>query len=223
MRVRLPLIAGWVLLSVFVSSNVWAQVISGEGDPLNLPLPTRKIQIGASYRRGAEFDFGGSIRSGAPELQPVSDSYTGTFKVPDILGVGVAVRPIDGLTIAIDANRVKYSALKEFVRAQIVFDPTEQDLYAVSDATEFHVGGEYVITRWRLLPAVRAGFWNEGDHSVTYSGGGLFSGASDALAHDVRHYSMGGGIVFGRKVELNGAFEWSERANVVSLSMILRF
>jgi hypothetical protein len=184
--------------------------------------PTRKVQIGASYRRGAEFDFGGSISS-VPELRPVSDSFTGTLKIPDILGVGVAVRPIEDLTIAVDANRVKYSALNAFVRAQIVFDPTGQGLYAIPDATEFHVGGEYVFSRWRLLPAVRAGFWNEGDHSVTYSGDGLLSGASDALAHAVSHYSLGGGIVFSRRAELNGGFEWSERANFVSLSMILRF
>ena len=185
--------------------------------------PTYKIQIGASYRRGARFDFSGAIRSGVPELQPMPDSYAGKFTIPDVVGVGVALRPVDGLIIVLDVDRVKYSALNDFVRSQIVFEPDERDLYAVPDATEIHVGGEYLITRWPLRPAVRVGFWNEGDHSVTYSGGGLLSGASDALAHDVRHYSVGGGVPFSRKVELNGGYEWSERANLISLSMIFRF
>jgi long-chain fatty acid transport protein len=185
--------------------------------------PTRKIQVGASYRRGARFDFNGAVRSGVNAPQPTPDSYAGKFTIPDVVGVGVALRPVERLTIVLDVDRVKYSALNDFVRAQIVFGPDERDLYAVTDATEIHVGGEYLITRGPRLPAVRVGFWNEGDHSVTYSGVGLLSGASDALAHDVRHYSVGGGVSFSRNVELNGGYEWSERANFISLSMIVRF
>jgi len=51
----------------------------------------------------------------------------------------------------------------------------------------------------------------------------LPGGASDALAHDGRHYAVGGGIAFSQKIELNSGVEWSERANFVSVSMILQF
>jgi long-chain fatty acid transport protein len=185
-------------------------------------VPTDKFQVGASYRRGARFTFDGGFQYDDPQFSNLSKTYTADFKVPDNIGAGFAVRPFDGLTIAMDINRVTYSDLSEFIQAQVVFDPNPAN-YSISDATEVHLGGEYVFTNWRFLPAVRGGFWREGDHSVTYGGTDILYQATSALARAYKHYSVGGGVAPSQRWEVNAGFDFSDRANTMSFSGIFRF
>jgi len=142
--------------------------------------PTDKFQVGASFRRGARFEFDGLFKYPDPDFSFLERTYTANSKVPDNIGAGFALRPLDGLTIAMDINRVIYSDLTEFIRAQVVFDPNPTN-YSIPDATEVHLGGEYVFTNCRYLPALRGGFWREGDHSVTYAGTDLLREPTSAL------------------------------------------
>src|SRR5262245_24219461 len=184
--------------------------------------PTDKFQVGASYRRGARFKFDGAFEYPDPQFSNLSKTYVGDFKVPDNIGAGFAVRPFDGLTIAMDINRVTYSDLTDFIRAQVVFDPNPAN-YSITDATEVHLGGEYVFTNWRLLPAVRGGFWREGDHSVTYGGDDPLYQATSGLAQAYKHYSIGGGVAPSQRIGVNAGFDFSDRANTMSFSAIVRF
>jgi long-chain fatty acid transport protein len=187
-----------------------------------LVVPNDKFQVGASYRRGARFEFNGAFEYPDPQFSDLSTNYTADFKVPDNIGAGFAVRPFDGLTIAMDINRVTYSDLTEFIRAQVVFDSNPTN-YSISDATEVHLGGEYVFTNWRYLPAVRGGFWREGDHSVTYGGSDIIYQATAGLAQAYKHYSVGGGVAPSQRFEVNAGFDFSDRANTMSFSGIFRF
>ena len=177
---------------------------------------------GKPQGRGARFEFKGSFDYPDPQFRNLSRTYTADFKVPDNIGAGFAVRPFDGLTIAMDVNRVTYSDLTEFIRAQVVFDPNPAN-YSISDGTEVHLGGEYVITNWRFLPAVRGGFWRESDHGVTYSGTDVLYQATKGLAQSYKHYSIGGGVAPSQRFEVNAGFDFSDRANTMSFSAIVRF
>ena len=183
--------------------------------------PSEVVQVGASYRRGASFTFEGDLNF--PEFPAISGSYSGPFKVPDNLGVGVAIRPLQGLTFALDVNRVTYSDLNEFIQTQVRFQPTQGSLYSVDDATEIHFGAEYVATRFRITPIVRGGVWHETDHAVQYAGDDPFYAASSTLAGDITHVAIGGGIVPNQRLELNGGLDFSERGNTFSFSAIVRF
>lgn len=135
-----------------------------------LIVPNDKFQVGASYRKGARFDFDGQFVYPDPQFSDLTAMYTDEFKVPDNFGVGFAVRPFDGLTVSTDINRVTYSDLQSFIRAQVRFNRNDQNLYSIEDATEVHLGTEYVLTGVRFLPALRGGFWRESEHSVMYGG-----------------------------------------------------
>jgi long-chain fatty acid transport protein len=187
-------------------------------------VPSNRVQLGLTFRRGASFEFDGALEyPGDPAFQSLAGTYSGEFKVPDNLGVGVAVRPLDGLTIAADVNRVFYSDLQSFVQSQVRFRPLERSLYTIDDAMEIHVGAEYVLTRWGVLPAIRGGYWRETDHALTYSGTELLYSATAALAQDFNHVSFGAGVSLSRRLELNAGFDFSKRANTTSISAIVRF
>jgi long-chain fatty acid transport protein len=183
--------------------------------------PSRLFQAGFSYRRGAEFDYEGDLDY--PLFPDIDGPYEGTFKVPDNVGGGVAVRPLNELTIAADVNWVKYSQLTDFIQSQVRFFPEEAQLYEIDDAFEFHLGGEYAFTNISWLPAVRVGFWREMEHAVTYSGEDVISLATNDLAEDVNHFSVGAGVAPTRRFELNAGFDFSDRANTMSFSAIIRF
>ena len=183
--------------------------------------PNDMVQFGASYRRGAKFDFEGNLNY--PGFPEVSGTYTGEFKAPDNFGAGVSVRPFQGLMIAFDVNRVTYSDLTDFVRTQVRFFEEDRPLYSVDDATEVHLGGEYVFSQFALLPAVRAGVWRETQHAVTYTGTDILYTTTASLARDVTHFSFGGGIAPSPRFEINAGFDVADTANTMSFSAILRF
>jgi long-chain fatty acid transport protein len=186
-----------------------------------LVIPNRQVQFGVSFRHNPSVDFDGELDY--PLFPELSGPYTGEFKVPDNFGVGVAVRPFEGLMVAFDLNRVTYSDLNGFLQKQIRFHPEESTLYTIDDATEFHLGAEYVVTGVSVLPAFRAGFWRESEHAVTYAGENELYLATASLAKDVTHFSFGGGVAPTPRFELNAGFDFSDRANTMSFSAIFRF
>lgn len=188
-----------------------------------LIVPNDKFQVGASYRRGARFDFDGVFVYPDPQFSNLNATYTDEFKVPDNFGVGFAVRPLDGLTISTDVNRVTYSDLQSFIRAQVRFTPNDRNFYSIDDATEVHLGAEYVLTSLRFLPALRGGYWRESEHSVIYSGQDPLYQATATLGTAVQHYSVGGGIAPSQRFEVNAGFDFSARANTMAFSGIIRF
>jgi long-chain fatty acid transport protein len=188
-----------------------------------LVVPNDKFQFGAAYRRGASFDFDGQFVYLDPQFANLTASYTDEFKIPDNIGAGFAVRPFDGLTVALDVNRVTYSDLNPFIRAQVRLNEDEEEFYSIDDATEIHLGGEYVLTGLRFLPALRAGFWRESEHAVLYTGPDVLYQATAALAEATKHYAFGGGIAASQRLEINAGFDFSARANTMSFSAIVRF
>jgi long-chain fatty acid transport protein len=79
--------------------------------------PSDKLSFGASYRSAidAHVDAGSVTVSGIPGAAASSFTATGfsaTLPLPDVYNFGVGVRPSDKLTLAFDANLVRWSKYK---------------------------------------------------------------------------------------------------------------
>jgi hypothetical protein len=197
-------------------------------------MPTPKIGIGASYRRGAEFsvDIEGH-RGPAVQVVPfqsgsVSDQVTtGTFKVPDVLAAGFVVRPTMGasnhvLRLAAEVRRVMYSDLvKDFT---VSTDPGEVQAsnFQVDDGTELRLGGEYLIPGTATI-AIRGGAWLDPDHRVRFTGSPSARAAQIFRpGEDEWHYTGGAGVTF-KMLQIDFGFDRSERVTTTAGSVIVRF
>lgn len=159
----------------FSPTNVFATtLVSGSDISAGLNVgalwrPLRDLSVGAVFRRGPRFEMQQSLERG-PTLPPGARSlFDFTLKVPDVYGAGVSYRLFDRLTIGLDVVRTRYSQLLE--NFQIVFaQTTRPDQYQLDDATEVHVGAEYVFFVRNIPFAVRAGFFRDPDHKIRYTG-----------------------------------------------------
>jgi long-subunit fatty acid transport protein len=185
-----------------------------------------RISIGAVYKKGPKF--------ATPTFAATADTNFGyvkiaetEFQLPDTLGLGFSVRPIPVLTINVDAVRVSYSQLvgsnfysvNEKVRE--LGSP-----YHVNDATELHVGGEYFFST-KIPFAVRAGYWRDPEHSLTYTGP---LDTPDRIAAAIlypggksqNHKSVGVGLAWPR-FQVDAAYDTAENYKVGSISFVARY
>ncbi len=170
------------------------------------------ISFGGVFRSGASFDL----------IATTGDAVIdAAFNVPDSYGVGLAIRPLDRLTLTLDYVRVEYSDMvSDFTD---LFGTTDIDQYKLDDGNEFHFGVEYVFLPGGQPLAIRVGTWRDPDHSIRYEGidvadRALFRGGSDDT-----HYSMGLGRSFGKHFQIDAAVDLADRIDTTSLSAILRF
>jgi hypothetical protein len=182
------------------------------------------------YRRGPSFDLEVSSVSALPEDDPRSFApvhQAAEFHVPDIFGLGVAYRPSDFLTVALDYVRVQYSDLTDgFVdifglEALGAGDP-QLDRFEIDDAGEVHLGAELAFYRARLPFLLRGGAWFDPDHRLRFEGENRAFRAVFRRGSDEVHYTIGAGVVTSR-FQIDAAFDYSERVSVTSLSAGVRF
>jgi long-subunit fatty acid transport protein len=197
-------------------------------------MPTPQIGIGASYRRGPQFDVDiEGHRGPAVQVVPfqsgsISDqSTTGTFKVPDVLALGFVVRPSLGashnvLRLSAEVRRVMYSDLvKDFT---ISTDPGEVQAsnFTVDDGTELRVGGEFLIPGTATV-AIRGGAWLDPDHRIRFTGPPTARAAQIFRAgEDEWHYTGGLGVTI-KALQFDVGFDRSERVTTTAGSVIVRF
>ena len=181
--------------------------------------PNKNWQIGAVYRRGPEFDFEALFFLAPSEL---IETQTATFRLPDVAGIGVAYLGKERWKVVFDYNHVEYSVLTEdFVT---FFDVPDPESYTVSDGNEYHLGIEYWLRQGRPDVYLRLGGWQEPEHQVQYEGVDPVQQTLWGIGNDEAHLTVGFGLVFGGgKLEINGAADFSDRVDTVSLSGVWRF
>jgi long-subunit fatty acid transport protein len=182
--------------------------------------PSDKFRIGASYRQGPKFDIDYRRERGDGSLINGDSSQ---LKVPDVIALGVLVKPTDALNVTVDFRRIQYSQLTSEMKAGFVdVDPND---YGIDDGNEIRAAGEYLFTN---LPsplsaiAIRGGFWHDPDHRIRYSGP---FGPDTVLfpeGDSEMHYTGGAGVVFD-KVQFDVGFDRSETVKTFSVSAVLRF
>jgi long-subunit fatty acid transport protein len=187
--------------------------------------PSDALRIGASYRQGPKF---GMVYR---RIDLFGDEFgnTSTFKVPDVFGVGVLVKPLPQLNIAVDYRRVAYSQLTQDMK--LGFDDPDDDFivsiddYVLDDGNEFRAAGEYLFTNFSAplsAIAVRGGLWYDPDHRIRYEGPPSTDTVLYPAGDSEMHYTGGAGIVF-EKFQFDVGFDRSEAVKTFSVSAVLRF
>ena len=143
--------------------------IEGLEEFLHIP----RFSIGAVYRSGAEFNvtevLSWSILPDQQYSSEFSDFEEFTLKIPDSFGVGLAIKPRDSLTFTLDVVHVQYEDLLEDF--DVIFPNfTDEQNFTVDNATEIHFGMEYEIEMGERLLFLRAGIYNDPDHSIRFTG-----------------------------------------------------
>jgi long-subunit fatty acid transport protein len=190
-----------------------------------------RFSFGGVYRQGPEFDLQARSVAGPQASEPgtIFRDRPATFNVPDVYGLGFAIRPSDAFTITFDWNHVQYSALTDgLVSLFSDFDEATARL-TTDDGDEFRVGFEYVFINMSNPIALRFGGWHDPAHKVYFSGEPDDSALQRTYAglfregDDVFHYSVGLGFIFGESFQLDAAADFADTIDTYSLSAVVRF
>ncbi len=190
--------------------------------------PHPKVSIGAVYRTGPTFTVT-STRFGQYSAGYDPDSAEFTLKVPDSYGAGVAFRATGFLTFTLDVVHIRYEdLLKDF---DIVTDPYvyTKENYSVENATEVHFGVEYILALGERFLALRAGIYNDPDHTIRFTGTTgetVFdiAGREKFLGGDDQIHVTGGlGLVVNDRLQIDTAANIAGRYTQLSLSAVYRF
>lgn len=196
---------------------------------------------GAVYRKGPEFALGVSEELlGATGGQA---SQQRKFAIPDVVGVGLGLRPNSRLVLNFDLVKVRYAQVPETVGLQTIPKPDGEPFGSVSidDADELHFGLEYSFWNARGAPAIRFGAWWDPAHKTRFlPAAGLATEPDPALGvseaqvaaafaqrfdggKDRLHVSAGFGYVIGRRFQLDAGVDVSDETQSVSVSTLVRF
>ncbi len=192
----------------------------------------RRWSAGTVYREGPEFDvfttftFGPLAFARNRTSPAVAARTTGptTFRTPDVLAVGFSVRATDSLTVSVELDRVTYSNLEpEF---SVLTRENVLDQFEVDDGDEIRLGLEYLLINSRVPVALRAGAWQDPDHQLRFNG----PNPEDLLriryrrGEDVIHLTGGvGAVLLDGRLQIDLAFDTSDRADVLTLSSVVTF
>lgn len=121
----------------------------------------RLLTVGAHYRSEVNMTLAGDadfqdVPAPAVPLTPPDQEFELDLTLPASVGLGVAITPMEKLTLAVDANWVQWSSLQqllfEFQTTSALNQPAVKDWHS---RVNVRVGGEYKATD---ALAVRAGF-----------------------------------------------------------------
>ncbi|MBW7995402.1 MAG: hypothetical protein FVQ81_02290 [Candidatus Glassbacteria bacterium] len=203
--------------------------------------PVDYLTFGAVYRSGPRFEITNTIEDidRAAVTPIVQGNEELVFKVPDVYSVGLALRPLNNLTLSLDFVRVEYHdmieeldrnlneddvavRLDEFPYSGFVDGDGIDDLI-LANATEIHFGAEYYFLLGEWLVPVRAGFFTDPAHVVYTTVENetlrrLFPRTKDEI-----HGTFGFGFVLQNKIQLDAAVNFSSSVTEALLSAVFRF
>jgi long-chain fatty acid transport protein len=192
---------------------------------------SEKVSLGLVYRYGPEFDLAVLSSSDSPGV-PVpprvifTDKPDAVFNLPDVAGLGLTFRPSQAWTVTFDVDWVGYSQLNE--KFFVIFEevdglPVQAEDFVLDDATEVHLGFEYVWTHLRTPIALRFGGWYDPDHRLRTETGPALNAVRFFPGDDEIHYSAGLGWVLGSHFQVDAAADFSDIVDTASVSAAVRF
>lgn len=193
--------------------------------------PFEGFNMGVVYRQGPEFD----TRKTRYEYETISDAYLqefdleNTLKVPDVYGLGFSYRFFAGLTAVLDINYVEYSDLNDdLITNEDSNDdddggaPKPHEL-ETDDATEFHIGFEYIFDVKNTPLAARCGYYYRPDHRMEYSGDSEFLNNILQKVDGENIFSLGFGTVFSENTQIDMAVSIGDLSKECTFSIVYRY
>jgi hypothetical protein len=99
-------------------------------------------------------------------------------------------------------------------------DPYFDENTVTDGGSEFHLGVEYAVLKWKPVVAFRTGFWREPGQSREVFIGPVPIGSISVEAST--HFALGFGLAFKRfQIDVGGDF--SDRTAIGSISIVYRF
>jgi long-subunit fatty acid transport protein len=182
-----------------------------------------KFNLGGVYKSGGSFTAPVTLGlyDSQGDLEYVEETSRPQFNVPDVYGLGLSYSPIPQLRVNVDAVQVNYSDLVDDM--QSIYPGIEDaPQYTREDVTEIHVGAEYYFLNSRIPWALRAGWWQDPEHALKWSG--PISNPDQAAVgilfpegEDRDHFTLGIGIAFSN-LQIDAAYDTSDKYKVGSLS-----
>jgi hypothetical protein len=157
--------------------------------------PSRTWKFAGFYRQGPEFE------SRAPSAR---------FSIADEYGLGCAFQPKAGaLTVGFEWDRVGSAV-----------DPLVDGNTTTGGGSEYHLGIEYAVLRWKPVPVLRLGLWREPgrQHDVTIGSTVHKSFESE----DRTHMAFGIGLAF-KRFQIDGGVDLTGQDIIASLSVVYSF
>jgi long-chain fatty acid transport protein len=154
-----------------------------------------------------------------------SASLDQDMHLPSSTGFGSKWRPLPNWTLVLDVVKINYSDLLHGLQTNInVFTSVLRAApldYTIPDATEIHLGGEYLFTNAKLPWALRAGIYSDPDNVLQDQGN--FLGDTLKGRNNEMHYTVGAGVVMQQKFQADVALSFSSLGNEGVASFIYRF
>ena len=197
---------------------------------------TDSLSVGVTYKSQPEFEYLASlVKTRDVALFPPDFSQEAIFKIPDSVGFGVSIIPIDNLTINMDANRVYYSQVTDDF---VDFTIAPNDIIitqTMEDITEIHAGFEWIFTQMATPISLRFGYWLNPYHAAVNNvdDNQILEGPIDKpfvrdifflqrFEEDDNHFSIGLGWTLARKLQLDFAIETADSGTNATISGIYR-
>jgi long-subunit fatty acid transport protein len=214
------------------ANKISTEFITGDDSAVGVNVgasinPNDKLRIGASYRQGPKFNLDYHRENASGTL--IGDLHSSEFKVPDVIAVGVLVKPVTALNVTVDFRRVLYSQLIDNMglgfNVVVKGVAVGKDDYVLDDGNEVRAAGEYLFTN---LPsplsafAIRGGVWRDPDHRIRYEGPFQTDSVLYQPGKSEMHYTGGAGIVF-EKAQFDVGFDRSDSVKTFSVSAVIRF
>lgn len=231
--------------------------------------PSGLGSVGLVYRQGPEFGFSaeqwsrplqpdGTFLPAAPCGQLASPALvpcgaldperggTGSFKVPDVVGLGVALHPRGergrSWLFSFEVDRVTYSDLQPSLNVLGIAQSEETSLseFMIEDGTEYHLGVEKKVERKESDYSFRAGVWLDPTHQLEFNdleplavtnADGVIKPTNDAVRLEVRfpgadddlHWTAGIGITRAERYWLDAGIDISDRTSTFTIAFGVHF
>ncbi|MCW5211755.1 outer membrane protein transport protein [Desulfobulbus sp. TB] len=173
--------------------------------------PMKELSIGASYRKGANFTIPYTSANitcnalGVCNNEQEDDNVT--FDIPDIWGIGIAWKALNGWLFSAQMDMVEYSVLQDATTEGNTMDE------AIDDGIIFRLGVEKSFdisnsSQYQL----RAGIFSVPDHD-----------GFQAIDSDTVYYTLGAGVSMNEQFKVNVGTSFSEDLVDAVLSLSYAF
>ena len=187
--------------------------------------PGTRFSWGVVWRNNPKLRLQEDILEEVNEQPDTIDQVNVPFVVPDVFGLGMRYKFRPDFQVLLDWQNIFYSQIiaDGFTIVESA-DSDSPENYDIQDSSNFHFGLEWLRGQGENVWAVRAGYWRNPLHAVTFKG--TDTAIEDRFAGtgltDENHYTFGVGWVFRNRFEIDISANYWEAGNEITASFIWR-